>query len=96
MEKISPNAYKIDLPGDYGVLATLNVADLSPYYDDDEQFLSLGSNSNQSGEYDGDHPLEPFGDQLASKEDLQAPRRSGEFMFWSKMSQTSPYTYCPI
>ena len=32
LEKIGPNAYKVDLPGDYGVSATFNVADLSPYY----------------------------------------------------------------
>jgi len=31
IEKIGPNAYKIDLQGDYGVSATFNVADLSPY-----------------------------------------------------------------
>ena len=38
LEKIGPNAYKVDLPGDYGVFATFNVADLSPYYDPNETF----------------------------------------------------------
>lgn len=33
--KINDNAYKIELPGDYGVHATFNVGDLSPYVDDD-------------------------------------------------------------
>ena len=28
LEKIGPNAYKVDLPGEYGVSATFNVADL--------------------------------------------------------------------
>ncbi|GKV44250.1 hypothetical protein SLEP1_g51447 [Rubroshorea leprosula] len=37
VEKINDNAYKIKLPGDYGVSATFNVADLSPYYEDHEQ-----------------------------------------------------------
>ena len=32
LEKIRPNAHKIDLPSDYGVSATFNVADFSPYY----------------------------------------------------------------
>ena len=35
LEKINDNAYKVDLPGEYGVSATFNVADLSPYEEDD-------------------------------------------------------------
>ncbi|CAJ2651349.1 unnamed protein product [Trifolium pratense] len=35
ISKINDNAYKIDLPGEYGVHATFNVGDLSPYLDDD-------------------------------------------------------------
>ncbi|GKV14324.1 hypothetical protein SLEP1_g25219 [Rubroshorea leprosula] len=36
VKKINDNAYKIKLPGDYGVSATFNVTDLSPYYEDHE------------------------------------------------------------
>ena len=60
LEQIGPNAYKVDLPGDYGVLATFNVADLRPYVDEDEEILSLRSNSIQLGEDDGDHPFKPL------------------------------------
>ena len=36
VERINDNAYKSDLPGEYGVHATFNVSDLSPYLVDDE------------------------------------------------------------
>nr|CAD1839672.1 unnamed protein product [Ananas comosus var. bracteatus] len=35
LKRIGENAYKIELPGDYNVSATFNIADLSPYYEDD-------------------------------------------------------------
>jgi len=31
LEQINDNAYKVDLPGEYGVSAMFNVANLSPY-----------------------------------------------------------------
>ena len=34
LERINNNAYKVDLPGDYEVSTTFNVADLSPFYPD--------------------------------------------------------------
>ena len=55
LEKVGPNTYKVDLPGDYGVSATFNVAYLSPYYDENDEISSLRSNSNLAGENDGDH-----------------------------------------
>jgi len=39
--KIGPNAYKVDLPGEYGVLATFNVADLSPYFDEHDEMMEV-------------------------------------------------------
>ena len=56
LETIGPNAYKVDLPRECGVSATFNVAELSPYYDKNEDIASLRSNSHQAGEDDGDHP----------------------------------------
>jgi len=41
LDKIGPNAYKVDLPGDCGVSTTFNVADLSPYYEEEEELPSL-------------------------------------------------------
>ena len=34
VQKINDNAYKVEMPGDYGVTATFNVADLSPFVKD--------------------------------------------------------------
>ena len=46
LEKISDNAYKINFPGDYGVPATFNVADLSPCLED-EHLDNLREHSSQ-------------------------------------------------
>ncbi|KAI4313089.1 hypothetical protein MLD38_037861 [Melastoma candidum] len=51
IERINENAYKIDLPGDYGVSATFNVQDLMPFVEDDDD-ESLRTNSFQQGEDD--------------------------------------------
>jgi len=52
LEKINDNAYKVDLLGDYGVSATFNIADLSPY-DADDNLSDLKVKSSQQGENDG-------------------------------------------
>ena len=39
LQRIGDNAYKIELPGDYGVSAAFNVSDLLPYYEEGEQDL---------------------------------------------------------
>ena len=46
MERINDNAYKLDLPGEYGVSASFNVADLSPFDIGDD----LRTNPSQEGE----------------------------------------------
>ena len=46
LEKINDNACKINFPGDYGVAATFNEADLSPYLED-EHLDNLRANSSQ-------------------------------------------------
>ena len=52
LQRIGENAYKIELPGDYGVSATFNVSDLSPYYEDQEDQMDLGVSLHQPGESD--------------------------------------------
>jgi hypothetical protein len=48
VERINDNAYKLDLPGEYGVSASFNVADLSPFDVSDD----LKANPSQEGEND--------------------------------------------
>ncbi|XP_054797131.1 uncharacterized protein LOC129302343 [Prosopis cineraria] len=45
VQRINNNAYKVKLPDSYGVSATFNVADLSPYIDEDDKFDSRVSSS---------------------------------------------------
>ena len=52
LERINDNTYRIDLPGDYGVSATFNVADLKAYHEDDH-LANLRNKSSQQGEDDG-------------------------------------------
>uniref|UniRef100_A0A2N9HJT4 Reverse transcriptase domain-containing protein n=1 Tax=Fagus sylvatica TaxID=28930 RepID=A0A2N9HJT4_FAGSY len=48
VERINDNAYKLDLPGEYGVSASFNVVDLSPFDVGDD----LRTNPSQEGEND--------------------------------------------
>jgi len=52
IERLNDNAYKVDLPGEYEVYETLNVADLGPYLDD-SYLEDLRVNSSSQGENDG-------------------------------------------
>ena len=49
---MNDNAYKVDLPGNYGVSATFNVADLSHFIGDGD--LDSRSSHFQPGEHDAD------------------------------------------
>ena len=49
LQHINDNAYKVDLPKNYGVSATFNVADLS-LYEEDDYLYDLRSNPIKQGE----------------------------------------------
>ena len=57
IERINDNAYKVDLPGEYGVIVTFNVSDLS--------LFDLGNDSRSNlFEEKGDDAIQPSKDPL--------------------------------
>jgi hypothetical protein len=53
LEKINENAYKLDLPRDFGVSPTFNIADLKPYLGEEDELASR-TTQMQEGEDDVD------------------------------------------
>ena len=61
LEKVNDHANKIDLPGEYGVSCTFNVADIKPYFEDDK-LENLRANSFL--ELEDDVPMKDQHDEL--------------------------------
>ena len=55
LDKINDNAYKLELPVEFGVSPTFNIADLKPYLGEDDELPSR-TTSVQEGEDDDDIP----------------------------------------
>ncbi|WVZ81233.1 hypothetical protein U9M48_028632 [Paspalum notatum var. saurae] len=53
LKKINDNAYKFELPADFGVSPTFNIADLKPYLGEEDELASR-TTSLQEGEDDED------------------------------------------
>ena len=53
LEKINNNAYKLELPVDFGVSPTFDIADLKPYLGEEDELPSR-TTSFQEGEDDED------------------------------------------
>jgi hypothetical protein len=53
LEKINDNAYKLDLPVDFGVSPTFNIIDLNPYLGEEDE-LESRTTQMQEGEDDKD------------------------------------------
>ncbi|KAJ0505917.1 putative nucleotidyltransferase, Ribonuclease H [Helianthus annuus] len=83
IEKVNDNAYKVDLPGEYGVSATFNVADLRPYYDEDDELPSLRTNFVQPGEDDVDYGA-------SSSSSVNPGRSNGQLLNWVESRDPGP------
>jgi hypothetical protein len=70
LQKINGNAYVLDLPAEYGVSSSFNVADLKPYAGEDEE-LPLRMTSIQEGEDDED--INPDNGTATPTKPAQAP-----------------------
>jgi len=59
LKKVNNNAYKLDLPTEYGVHDTFNVIDLSPFVgtNEEDDILDLRTNPFQGGGDDGRGPI---------------------------------------
>ena len=55
LERINDNAYKLELPADFGVSPTFNIADLKPYLGEEDE-LESRTTQMQEGEDDEDIP----------------------------------------
>nr|XP_027088637.1 uncharacterized protein LOC113709988 [Coffea arabica] len=77
LERINDNAYKLDLPGEYGISATFNVSDLAPFDADDA--FDLRANPSQEEGNDSiivrDHVCNGSSDQ-GGEDRMQAPSGS--------------------
>jgi len=70
-ERVNKNSYKVNFPKDYGVLATFNMADLSPYPEDDH-LVNLRANSPQQGEDNKGPSIGPYQEPQGTLEGLNS------------------------
>jgi hypothetical protein len=57
IEKINDNAYKLELPPEFGVSPTFNIADLTPYLGEEDE---LESRTTPFQDWEDDEDITPF------------------------------------
>ena len=77
IQKINDNAYKLELPPEFGVSPTFNIADLKPYLGEEDE-LELRTTPFQEGEDDediapSDAPADPPNNKQDPPNNKQGP-----------------------
>lgn len=75
LQKANDNAYKIDLPREYGFSYPFNVPDFKPYFEDDH-LENLRANSFQQGEDDA--PMKDLDEDHV--QELPKPKEAQEIL----------------
>jgi hypothetical protein len=70
LEKINDNAYKLELPLEFGISPTFNISDLKPYLGEEDE-LESRTTPLQEGEYDED--ITPMDTNNTPQVDIQGP-----------------------
>ena len=70
LEKINDNAYKLELPSEFGISPTFNISDLKPYLGEEDE-LESRTTPLQEGEDDED--INPMDTNNTPQVDVQSP-----------------------
>ncbi|WVZ97848.1 LOW QUALITY PROTEIN: hypothetical protein U9M48_043357 [Paspalum notatum var. saurae] len=87
-EKINDNAYKLELPADFGVSPTFNIADFKPYLGEEDELVS-STTSLQEGDDDEDitpmeRTMKALGTSTDQEEDQRGVQVKMEAQFYSE------------
>ena len=84
-ERINNNAYKLDFPGEYTVIATFNVTDLSPFDAGDNLRTNPFQEEGNDGSRAKEGSVDPLEVSLGPMTRDKAKRFKKPFMFYSEM-----------
>ncbi|WVZ96454.1 hypothetical protein U9M48_042092, partial [Paspalum notatum var. saurae] len=75
LEKINDNAYKLELPADFGVSPTFNIADLKPYLGEEDELASRTTSLQEREDDEDITPMERIMKALETSTDQEEDQR---------------------